>query len=135
MPDYSGTALMGYARRVLERDRWTCRYCGLDGRIWPNWLYLTWDHLLPRDNPRRDEDERGKQEFIVAACFFCNVAHNRTRFTDELTPEQLAAVTPEQLVEQKRPRVLAKRAEYRDFWLANVASDAPPPFDVISSQP
>jgi 5-methylcytosine-specific restriction endonuclease McrA len=55
-------ALRGYAHRVLERDNFTCRYCGLDGRIWPNWLYLSWDHLVPISDPLRDDET-----YIVAA--------------------------------------------------------------------
>lgn len=117
MPDYSDTALMGYARRVLQRDHWTCRYCGLDGRVWPNWLYLTWDHLLPRADARRDEDERGSQQYIVAACSFCNVVHNRTRFPVDVNGRMR---TPEEMAEQKHPFVLAKRADYEAFWRREV---------------
>ena len=36
-------ALRGYAHRVLERDNFTCRYCGLDGRIWRTGCTSGWD--------------------------------------------------------------------------------------------
>src|SRR5438270_12988630 len=70
-----GDALRGYAHMVLKRDGYICRYCGLDGTIWPNWLYLSWDHLMPVGHP-----ERNDPSYIVAACRFCNEASNRTKW-------------------------------------------------------
>lgn len=95
-------SLRGYAHAVLIRDNFTCRYCGLDGRSWPNWLYLSWDHLLPHGHPRRDD-----VEFIVAACRFCNECHNRSKWIGE---------TAEAIVEEKRLAIAARRAEYQRFW-------------------
>lgn len=103
MPKFND-ALRGYAHLVLQRDGFKCRYCGLDGSQWPNWLYLSWDHLLPIGHPQRDNPD-----FIVAACRFCNEAYNRTIFPVE-------GKTPEELVEQKKPFVLRKRAEYKCFF-------------------
>jgi len=72
MPSYTD-ALRGYAFPVLKRDGFKCRYCGLDGReSFSAWLSLSWDHLLPKGHPRRDDEE-----FIVASCMFCNVADNQ----------------------------------------------------------
>ena len=34
-------SLSGYSFDVHGRDRFVCVYCGLDGKVWPNWLYLT----------------------------------------------------------------------------------------------
>jgi len=97
-------ALRGYAHLILMRDGFKCRYCGLDGTKWPNWLYLSWDHLLPRGHPQRNAPS-----FIVAACRFCNEANNRTVW-------DVAGKTPDELVAQKKPVVLAKREQYRAFW-------------------
>ena len=108
MPSYTD-ALRGYAHRVHRRDGFTCVYCGWDGSQWPNWLYLSWDHLLPRDHPDRD-DER----FIVTACRICNEFHNRTSFDVE-------GKTPEQIVAMKKTAIAERRDEYRDFWEENVA--------------
>ena len=102
----------GYAHRVLSRDNFTCTYCGLDGRIWPNWLYLSWDHLLPKGHPMRDDEA-----FIVVACRFCNEACNRTTFWIE-------GITIEQIVAAKRLAISVVRGAYREFWEANVASPA-----------
>lgn len=103
MPGFTDS-LRGYAFAVLKRDGFVCRYCGLDGKIWPNWLYFSWDHLLPPGHPRRDDPA-----YIVAACTFCNTLHNRTVF-------DVDGKTPDELIEQKRPLVVARRAEYQRFW-------------------
>jgi hypothetical protein len=106
------TALRGYAHRVLARDGFRCVYCGLDGaKDFSAWLHLSWDHLLPPKHPNRD-DER----FIVAACRFCNEAHNRTRFPVE-------GKTPQQIVAMKREAILKRRAEYREFWEEHVRAE------------
>ena len=81
-----------------------CRYCGLDGTQWPNWLYLSWDHLLPVGHPHRDNPN-----YIVAACRFCNETHNRTIFPVE-------GKTPKELVEQKKKLILEKRANIVEFF-------------------
>ena len=52
----------------------------------------------------------------MAACRFCNEVHNRTRFDVE-------GKTPEQIVAMKKGAVLARRAEYEEFWEEEVALD------------
>lgn len=101
-------SLGGYAHEVHKRDNFVCRYCGLDGKQWPNWLYLSVDHLLPQGHPKREQPE-----FKVTACRFCNEVRNRT-------PRAVEGKSPEQLVDEKRPDVLAARAEYKRFWEENV---------------
>jgi len=97
-------SLRGYTHEILKRDGFVCRYCGLDGKTWPYWLYLSRDHLLPEGDPKRDDPN-----FIVAACRFCNEVHNKT-------PRDVEGKTRDQLVEQKRPDVAARRDEYKRFW-------------------
>ena len=101
-------ALRGYAFPIHERDNLICTYCGWDGKKWPNWLYLSWDHLLPPGHPERDETE-----YIVTACIFCNVLHNRIAFDVE-------GNTPAQLVAQMKPQVLERRGQYKEFGEHNV---------------
>lgn len=111
-------ALRGYAYAILERDGFRCRYCGLDGRrCFDRWLTLSWDHLLPKGHPKRDDPE-----FIVAACTFCNTADNR--YFDLVKSRGLALdeLTQEQLVAQLKKYVEATRRSYYDFWIQNVAS-------------
>jgi hypothetical protein len=109
-------ALRGYAFAVHRRDCFRCRYCGLDGTTsFGSWLSLSWDHLLPRGNPQRDNPE-----FIVTACMFCNTADNRYFDLVERRGLSFDGLTPDQLVAQRLPYVEATRASYQEFWLEHV---------------
>lgn len=109
-------ALRGYAHQVLKRDGFRCRYCGLDGSTsFSAWLALSWDHLLPKGHPNRDNPD-----YIVAACTFCNAADNRYFEKLDARGLTLDGLTADQLVEQRRRFVEATRSAYRQFWEANV---------------
>ena len=108
MPKLTGTLASPYGQSILEKDDFVCRYCVLDGEIWPNWLYLSQDHLLPRGHPERDNPN-----YIVAACLSCNTLRNRARYDVE-------GKTVNELVEQKRRVVLQRRSEYENFWKETV---------------
>jgi hypothetical protein len=113
-------ALRGYAYEVLKRDGFRCRYCGLDGTVsFDNWLALSWDHLLPKGHPRRDDSD-----FIVAACNFCNGADNR--YLERCVREGLCfdGLTQDELVERRRLAVNATRSVYREFWAVHVRRGA-----------
>ena len=117
MPAFTDS-LRGYAAEVLKRDGFKCRYCGLDGRqSFDAWLALSWDHLLPKGDPNRDNPE-----FIVAACNFCNTADNR--YFDLATSRglQFGGLSQQNLVEQRRLYVEATRKSYFKFWKENVAN-------------
>jgi hypothetical protein len=101
-------ALRGYAYRVHTRDGFKCVYCGWDGTIWPNWLFLSWDHLLPHGNALRDDEK-----YIVSACRFCNESCNRTSFPVE-------GKTPQEIIEMKRKAITEVRNAYFRFWKENV---------------
>lgn len=112
-------ALRGYAFPVHKRDNFICRYCGLDGKkSFADWLCLSWDHLLPRGHP-----DRNKIDYIVTACLFCNTADNR--YFDQAKKRGLMfdGKTPDELIAQRLPYVLATREKYRQFWLTNVEQD------------
>jgi hypothetical protein len=48
--------LRGYAHPVLQPDGFRYVYCGLDGTTTlDNQLHLSWDHLLPKGHPNRDD--------------------------------------------------------------------------------
>src|SRR5579872_4865222 len=57
------------AMKVFRRDRFRCRYCGLDGlRDFESWLILTIDHVQPH--------AKGGQRLmdnLVTACQPCNL--------------------------------------------------------------
>ena len=110
-------SLRGYAFKVHERDGFICRYCGADGnKSFDTWLTLSWDHLLPKGHPDRDDFN-----FIVTACNFCNTANNR--YFEKAKKEGLKfdGMTPDELVAQRLPCVMKTRDKYRDFWEKNVA--------------
>jgi hypothetical protein len=115
-------SLRGYAYAVHKRDGFRCRYCGLDGtESFGNWLSLSWDHLVPKGHPRRDDPE-----YIVTACMFCNTADNR--YFDLLAKRGLTldGLTPDQLVAQRLSYVEATRSAYEEFWLVNVQAGTGP---------
>jgi 5-methylcytosine-specific restriction endonuclease McrA len=55
-------------RKILERDDYVCRYCGLDGRAsFENALMMRVDFVVPR--ARKGKKEPGN---LVACCTPCN---------------------------------------------------------------
>ena len=111
----------GMAFPTHQRDKFLCRYCGLDGKAsFDAWLSFSWDHLLPRGHPERDNPE-----FIVAACNFCNTADNRFFDLAEKRGLKFDGMSPEELVAQRLPYVLATRESYKSFWDENVTVSVP----------
>ena len=114
-------ALRGYAHEILKRDGFKCRYCGLDGtKSFDKWLTLSWDHLLPKGHPERDNPE-----FIVAACNFCNTADNRYFDSLEKRGLTLDGLSQNELVEQRKLFVKETRNKYYQFWSENVKNRIP----------
>jgi 5-methylcytosine-specific restriction endonuclease McrA len=113
-------SLRGYAFKVLERDGFKCVYCGLDGTAsFDAWAAMSWDHLLPKGHPQRDEEA-----YIVCACNFCNGADNRYFGQLERRGLSLLDLSPAQLVEQRRAGVQRTRDAYHAFWSEKVAAKA-----------
>ena len=108
-------SLRGYGHPVHVRDGFRCRYCDFEGSKWPNWLFLTVDHLLPKGHPLREE-----KEFQVTACSFCNVADNLYFQKAEARGLLFDGMSPDELVEQRKPYVSEVREAYRRFWETNV---------------
>jgi len=105
-------SLRGYSFKIHQRDNFTCRYCGADGRkSFDTWLTLSSDHLLPKGHP-----DRNNPDFIVTACLFCNAADNRYFDQVEKRGLKLDNLTPTELIAQKTPYVLNTRKKYNDFW-------------------
>jgi hypothetical protein len=111
MPKFDD-ALRGYAHAVHIRDGFRCRYCGLDGtKNFENWLHLSWDHLLPKGHPNRDDEK-----FIVTSCLFCNTADNQFFAQAKKRGLQFEAMSSEELIAQRLPYVMATRKKYNEFW-------------------
>jgi hypothetical protein len=103
----------------MKRDGFKCCYRGLDGQAnFDNWLQLSWDHLLPKGHPDRDDPE-----FIVCACNFCNCADNRYFDLAESRSLGFQGLSRDALVEQRRPYVQATRSSYREFWTSRVKTE------------
>ncbi|TET07211.1 MAG: hypothetical protein E3J83_05240 [Candidatus Atribacteria bacterium] len=102
-------SLRGYAYSINKRDHFKCVYCGLDGAKWPNWLFLSWDHLLPKEHPGRND-----KDYIVTACRFCNGACNRTKFdVENKKPEEIIAI--------KKVAIEKVRNSYKEFFEQNIS--------------
>ncbi|HTS64748.1 MAG TPA: HNH endonuclease [Candidatus Acidoferrales bacterium] len=84
-------------RRVLERDHYRCRYCGLDGKSnFENSLIMTVDFVHPRA-------QKGKKtpDNLVTACRPCNTIKGHRVFHS---------------FEDARAYVLKRREELRKDW-------------------
>ncbi len=115
-------SLRGYAFAIHQRDRFTCVYCGADGtQSFDTWLTLSWDHLLPKGHP-----ERNNPEYIVTACNFCNTADNRYFDHAEQRGLRFDLLERDFLVAQRLPYVLRTRQSYHEFWETNVVPHPSP---------
>ena len=101
---YSQESLRGYAYSVHKRDGFQCVYCGWDGSKWPNWLFLSRDHLLPHGDPNRADEK-----YIVTPCRFCNECHNKTVF-------DVRGKSKDDIIKMKKKAILERRTEFQSFW-------------------
>jgi len=83
--------------RILERDRFRCQYCGLDGMTsFENSLVMSVDFIVPRARGGK-KDPRN----LVAACRPCNLLKGRRTYKN---------------FEEARAHVLKRREEVRKQW-------------------
>jgi len=88
--------------KILERDHYTCQYCGLDASsVFENSLIMTVDFIHPRS-----QKGRKKPENLVAACRPCNLIKGHRIFKD---------------FEEAKAFVLKRRAKLRAEWEADMA--------------
>jgi hypothetical protein len=107
-----GDSLRGYSHETHIKNNFTCRYCGADGtKSFDTWLTLSCEHLLPTDHSNRDNPD-----YIVTACQFCNTADNHYFEHAEKRGLKFDSLTPDQLVEQRKPYVQETRKKYKEFW-------------------
>lgn len=88
--------------KILERDRYRCQYCGLDGlAAFENSLVMSVDFVVPRAR-------KGKKEVsnLVTACRPCNLVKGNRVFKS---------------FEDAKSHVLKRRAELRKEWEEGVA--------------
>ena len=90
--------------RILERDQFRCRYCGLNGRAsFENALVMGVDFVVAR--ARKGKNVAGN---LVASCRPCNVIKGRRLFGS---------------FEEAKAYVLARREELRKAWASHTESN------------
>jgi 5-methylcytosine-specific restriction endonuclease McrA len=83
--------------RVLERDKYRCRYCGLDGTAsFENALIMSVDFVVPRAHKGRKDSSN-----LVACCRPCNMIKGRRVYGG---------------FEEAKTYVLARREDLRKAW-------------------
>ncbi len=95
------------AQKILERDHFRCRYCGLDGKAsFENALVMSVDIVVPRAHKgKRDESN------LVACCRACNTIKGTHVYRN---------------FEDAQKHVLARRAALRHEWEKKFSHHARP---------
>lgn len=88
--------------RILERDRYRCQYCGLDGMSsFENSLVMSVDFVLPRARKGKKDSTN-----LVTACRACNLIKGQMVFKS---------------LEEAKAYVLQRRSELRQEWEPKMA--------------
>jgi 5-methylcytosine-specific restriction endonuclease McrA len=88
--------------KILERDDYRCRYCGLDGRAsFENALVMSVDFVVPRARKGKKSPEN-----LVACCRPCNTIKGKHVYKS---------------FEDAKAHVLATREKLRQAWEAKTA--------------
>jgi 5-methylcytosine-specific restriction endonuclease McrA len=83
--------------KILERDQFCCRYCGLDGRTnFENALVMSVDFVMPRAHKGKKDPSN-----LVACCRPCNMIKGKRVY---------------QNFDDAKLYVLARREEMRQAW-------------------
>jgi 5-methylcytosine-specific restriction endonuclease McrA len=89
-------------RKILERDDYVCRYCGLDGRAsFENALVMRVDFVIPRAHKGKKNPDN-----LVACCTPCNTIKGTRVYAN---------------FEEAKAHVLARREELRKVWETKTA--------------
>jgi 5-methylcytosine-specific restriction endonuclease McrA len=92
--------------KILERDQYRCRYCGLDGRAsFENALVMSVDFVIPRARKGKKDPQN-----LVACCRPCNMIKGTRVYRD---------------LEEAKAYVLARREELRKAWETKTARSKP----------
>jgi 5-methylcytosine-specific restriction endonuclease McrA len=89
-------------RKILERDNYVCRYCGLDGRTsFENALAMRVDFVVPRARKGKKDPSN-----LVACCTPCNTIKGTRVYAS---------------FDEAKAFVLAQRQQLRKTWEAKTA--------------
>lgn len=120
----SSESLRGYGKEQFERDKWTCRYCGLDCSQFELWLFLSLDHIIPHQQQHEVETDLDDPRNYATACRMCNEFGNRNKYEipkNVSFDKQVASV-----FEQKKKAIMRRRMEWREYWTKNVKTRLEP---------
>jgi 5-methylcytosine-specific restriction endonuclease McrA len=93
---------MEEGRKILERDNYVCRYCGLDGRAsFENALVMRVDFVIPRAHKGKKNPDN-----LVACCTPCNTIKGTRVYAN---------------FEEAKAYVQARREELRKAWETKTA--------------
>ncbi len=88
--------------KILERDEFRCRYCGLDGKAsFENALVMSVDFVVPRARKGKKDPQN-----LVACCRACNMIKGRRVYGS---------------FDEAKAYVLARREELRKAWESKTA--------------
>jgi 5-methylcytosine-specific restriction endonuclease McrA len=91
--------------KILERDQYVCRYCGLDGKVnFENALVMTVDFVVPRAKKGKNDPNN-----LVACCRPCNAIKGTKVYKS---------------LEDAKQFVLGRREELRKTWREKAAKSA-----------
>ena len=97
-------------RKILERDDYVCRYCGLDGRAsFENALVMRVDFVVPRARKGKKDPSN-----LVACCTPCNTIKGTRVYKSFEHAKEYVLATREELQkawEAKQARRAAKAAK------------------------
>lgn len=92
-------------KKILERDDFVCRYCGLDGRAsFENALVMRVDFVVPRARKGKKDPSN-----LVACCTPCNTIKGTKVYAN---------------LDEAKAFVLKQREELRKVWQAKTARQA-----------
>lgn len=92
--------------KILDRDQYRCRYCGLDGKAsFENALVMSVDFVIPRAKKGKKDPEN-----LVACCRPCNMIKGTRIYRD---------------LDEAKAFVLARREELRKAWENKTARSKP----------
>lgn len=115
---YTSESLRGYGKMAFERDRWTCRYCGLDCSSFELYPLLSVDHVIPRQQQNQITVDIDDERNLVTCCRACNSFGNRKKYT---IPQSIPFERQVEVVFRAKKELIAeRREEWRKFYDENV---------------
>lgn len=103
---------------IYHRDNYKCRYCGLDGRVFDNWVYFSTDHVIPKDENeiavRFGLKSTEQKENLVTACKYCNNVENKWQVPD-------SCQTWDDIFMEKKKAITAVRVRDKTWWEARIS--------------